>query len=144
MRKLMTKKKSDSEYLEESDRWDEMSLQQLMDIFDPVDDGPTSRRPPRKAISLRVDEEIIEGAKEMAWQLGLGYQTLFRLWLIEGFRRFKRREDNRIKRGAGERDLPPSRAAQRSSATSAAGRSRRPSLAPRPRSGRGVGSKSRG
>jgi len=84
----MSKKRTAESWLEESDRWDEMSLEELLAVSEPEDIKFVDRRP-RRAISLRVDEEVIEAAKHAAGELGLGYQTLFRMWVIDGLRRYR-------------------------------------------------------
>jgi len=80
-----------SPWLEESERWDRMSLEEILAASEPDDTKFVDRRP-RKAISLRVDEELILAAKRAADELGLGYQTLFRMWLIEGLKQYRRQK----------------------------------------------------
>ncbi len=36
---------------------------------------------PKKAISIRLTERMIAEGKQIAKDLGIGYQTLFRIWL---------------------------------------------------------------
>ena len=88
---MATKKEKATAWLEESDRWDRMSLQELIDASEPVEAKLIDRRP-RKSISLRVDQELILAAKRAADELGLGYQTLFRMWLIEGLKRYRQQQ----------------------------------------------------
>ena len=84
----MAKRKTKADWLRESDEWDKKSLEELIAESEPTDIKFIDRRP-RKAISLRIDEAIIKEAKTVADDMGLGYQTLFRMWLIEGLRRYR-------------------------------------------------------
>lgn len=125
-----------SSLMEESDWWDERSIEELIAMSEPDDeDSEFVDARPKKAISLRLTETMITEAKRIATELGLGYQTLFRMWLMDGLRRHHLRQlAERHRLGAPE-------------AKSAATRTRRPRHAaptPRPRSGRGVGSETRG
>jgi len=85
---MVTKRRTES-WLEESDRWDRMSLDEIMANSEPEDDIKFVDARPKKAISLRLNESLISAAKEAAKDLGIGYQTLFRMWLIEGLRRYR-------------------------------------------------------
>ena len=42
---------------------------------------------PKKPISLRIDEDLLELTKELARQHGLPYQAVIRVWIEEGLRR---------------------------------------------------------
>ena len=84
---MATRKKGES-WLEESARWDRMSVQELIDSSEPWDVKFIDARP-KKAISLRLTETLIAAGKEAAGELGIGYQTLFRMWLMEGLRRHR-------------------------------------------------------
>jgi predicted DNA binding CopG/RHH family protein len=105
----MTQRKSRSDWLKESDEWDKKSLEELIAESEPTDIRFIDRRP-KKAISLRVDEGLIEAGKRAAKEAGIGYQTLFRMWLVEGLRRHNRRaqEDDRSRRGTSTGDKAPS------------------------------------
>lgn len=94
--------KTKEQWLKESDDWDQFSLEELIEMSEPVDWQPVDRRP-KKAISIRLDEGMIDAGKRAANDLGLGYQTLFRMWLIEGLQRHRRRE-----LGERRRRSPPS------------------------------------
>ncbi len=85
-----TNKKKISSWMEESDRWDEMSVEAILAISEPDDDIKFIDARPKKAISIRLDEGVIDAGKQAARDMGLGYQTLFRMWLIEGLRRHHR------------------------------------------------------
>jgi predicted DNA binding CopG/RHH family protein len=82
------KKRTGRDWLKESDEWDKKPLDQLWADSEPVDFTPVDKRP-KKAISLRLDEPLIAAGKRAAEDVGVGYQTLFRMWLIEGLRRHK-------------------------------------------------------
>jgi predicted DNA binding CopG/RHH family protein len=85
----MPKRTAERDWLKESDEWDKKSLGQLLAESEPTDIRFVDRRP-KKAISLRVDEDLINAGKRAAGEVGVGYQTLFRMWLIEGLRRHQR------------------------------------------------------
>src|SRR3990172_8435136 len=90
----MAKRKTRADWLRESDEWDKKSLEELIAESEPTDIKFIDRRP-RKAISLRIDEAIIKEGKTAADGMGLGYQTLFRMWLIEGLRRHREQKSER-------------------------------------------------
>ena len=58
--------------------------------------GPIVDARPKKAISLRMDQETVEDLKELAHRKGIGYQTLMRMWVKERLER----EKGHTKRGA--------------------------------------------
>ena len=124
-----------SSLMEESDWWDSLSLEELIEISEPVDDAKFVDARPKKAISIRLTERMIADAKRIASELGIGYQTLFRMWLMEGLKRHRLRELKARRQPIASEPKPAATRALRSS---------RASPTPRPRSGRGVGSKSRG
>ncbi len=76
--------------VQESETWDRLSLEKLIEQSEPLDAVIVDRRKPKQTISMRVDPELIVAAKRIANQLGLGYQTLFRVWLMEGLSRYYR------------------------------------------------------
>ncbi|HVP05462.1 MAG TPA: CopG family antitoxin [Dehalococcoidia bacterium] len=80
--------KSKAEWLKESDYWDSLSFEELMAMSEPADWRPIDARP-KKSISLRLTESLIERGKEAAAEKGIGYQTLFRMWIIEGLTRHR-------------------------------------------------------
>jgi predicted DNA binding CopG/RHH family protein len=75
---------------EESDWWDQLSLEEIIAMSEPDDDDVkfVDARP-KKAISLRLTESLIDRGKDAAKEMGIGYQTLFRMWLMEGLRRHR-------------------------------------------------------
>ncbi len=79
--------KRDKELLAESDYWDSLSLEELIAMSEPDDDAPLIDKRPKKAISLRLTESLIERGKMAAAELGIGYQTLFRMWIMDGLKR---------------------------------------------------------
>jgi predicted DNA binding CopG/RHH family protein len=81
--------KKDKELLAESDYWDNLSLDELLAMSEPDEDVRLVDARPKKSISLRLTESLIERGKETAAEMGIGYQTLFRMWIIEGLKRHK-------------------------------------------------------
>ncbi len=77
---------------EESDFWDNVDLGEYWDEFEPVDEPIIDARPPKKPISLRLDPHVIDETKRIAGRYGLGYQSLLRVFILEGLARFRRRE----------------------------------------------------
>ena len=94
-----------SSLMEESDWWDERSIEELIAMSEPDDeDIKFVDARPKKAISIRLTENMIAEAKRVAEDLGLGYQTLFRMWLMEGLKRHRLRE---LKARRGPRSSGP-------------------------------------
>lgn len=76
------------DWLKLSDEIDAMSPEELWAGSKPEDIKFVDKRP-KKAISLRLTESLIERGKEAAAEMGIGYQTLFRMWIMEGLKRHK-------------------------------------------------------
>jgi predicted DNA binding CopG/RHH family protein len=125
--------KTQEQWLAESDYWDQFTLEELWEMSEPVDWRPIDARP-KKAISIRLTEKMIGDAKRIANELGIGYQTLFRMWLMDGLKRHRLRELKEQRRRLAPEPKP---------AATRAGRPRRASPTPRPRSGRGVSAQRR-
>lgn len=84
----MAKKRDAKDWLKESDYWDSISVEELWETSEPVEERLVDARP-KKQISLRLAESLIQRGKEVAAEKGMGYQTLFRMWIIEGLKRHK-------------------------------------------------------
>jgi len=111
----MGKRKTKSDWLRESDEWDKKSMEQMLAESEPTDIRFIDARP-KRAISIRLNEDMINEGKQAAKDLGLGYQTLFRMWLIEGLREHRRREideQRRRSRTSARKSSGVSRHAQR-------------------------------
>lgn len=76
-------------WLEESDYWDSLSPEELWAMSEPADDIKFVDKRPKKAISLRLTVSLIDRGKEAAAEMGIGYQTLFRMWITDGLKRHK-------------------------------------------------------
>ncbi|HSP56517.1 MAG TPA: CopG family antitoxin [Dehalococcoidia bacterium] len=86
---MVTKRQLTAEdWLKESDYWDSISVQELWETSEPIDEKLVDARP-KKAVSLRLTEGLIADAKKAAKEMGIGYQTLFRMWLMDGLRRHR-------------------------------------------------------
>lgn len=46
----------------------------------------------KQLLSIRLDPRYIEQAKQVAEAKGIGYQTLMRMWIVEGLEREKHRK----------------------------------------------------
>lgn len=77
---------------EESEFWDTHSVLDYLEDTEPVEEPFTDARPPKKPISIRFDQSLIEAAKRIARTKGIGYQTLLRMWAHEGLRQELRRQ----------------------------------------------------
>jgi len=73
---------------EEADFWETHSPLDFGDQFEEVKEPIVDRRGRKKGIYIRVDPEAIELARSIGADLGLGYQTLFRMWIMEGLGRY--------------------------------------------------------
>jgi len=106
-----TKRKAFSSLMEESDWWDQLSLEDLIAMSEPDDeDIKFVDARPKKAISLRLNESLIIEGKRIAGDLGIGYQTLFRMWLLEGLRHHRGRKRERaapVRRTGARKALTP-------------------------------------
>ncbi|MBI4320594.1 MAG: hypothetical protein HY675_19050 [Chloroflexi bacterium] len=59
------------------------------EFFDEMPEEPKQvqkARPGKQQIAIRIDVPILDKAKEIAKSKGIGYQTLMRMWIIEGIR----------------------------------------------------------
>lgn len=73
------------DWVEESDYWGSLSIEQLIEMSEPDEDVKFIDARPKKAISLRLTESLIQRGKEAASEMGNGYQ----MWIIEGLKRHK-------------------------------------------------------
>jgi len=72
---------------EEAEFWETHSPLEFPGEFEDVKEPIVDRRGRKKGIYIRIDPEAIELARNIGADLGLGYQTLFRMWIMEGLRR---------------------------------------------------------
>jgi predicted DNA binding CopG/RHH family protein len=77
---------------EESEFWDTHSILDYLEDTEPVEEPFTDARPPKKLVSIRFDQSLIDAAKRIARTKGVGYQTLLRMWAHEGLRQELRRQ----------------------------------------------------
>ncbi len=69
---------------EESEFWESHSPLDFPGEFEDVKGPIVDRRGRKKGIYIRIDPEAIELARNIGAELGVGYQTLFRMWIMEG------------------------------------------------------------
>lgn len=62
--------------------WDTHDLTDFWDELEVVNDA-VFEKSKKRTISLRLDQERIKFLKRLAHQLGLGYTSLIRSWIIE-------------------------------------------------------------
>jgi predicted DNA binding CopG/RHH family protein len=72
---------------EEAEFWETHSPLDFADQFEEVKEPIVDRRGRKKGIYIRVDPEVITAARSIGGHLGIGYQTLFRMWIMEGLSR---------------------------------------------------------
>lgn len=81
---------------EEAKFWDTHSLTDYLDELEPVDEVFTlapslaekiRERAKTRAISLRLPQWEIDGARRVAKKRGIGYQVLINAWIAEALRR---------------------------------------------------------
>lgn len=62
--------------------WDTHDVTEYWDQLKPVKEPFIDKRP-KKAISMRFDEDTLQKLKIIAESKGIGYQTLIRMWIKE-------------------------------------------------------------
>lgn len=68
---------------EEAAFWDNHDSTEFLDETEAVQVTFIDARKPKKQISLRMDQAIIDQLKIVASSKGLGYQTMIRMWVME-------------------------------------------------------------
>ena len=68
---------------EEAEFWDTHDSTEYLDDTEPVNMALVDNRPPKKQISLRLDQTAIKQLKVVAEGKGIGYQTMIRMWVME-------------------------------------------------------------
>jgi predicted DNA binding CopG/RHH family protein len=68
---------------EEAEFWDIHDSTEYLDDTEPINTFFIDSRPPKKQISLRLDEMAIKKLKVVAQDKGIGYQTMIRMWVME-------------------------------------------------------------
>jgi len=77
---------------EEAEFWETHSPLEFPGEFEEVEEPIIDRRGRKKGIYIRIAPEAIELARSIGADVGLGYQTLFRMWIMEGLSRQRERE----------------------------------------------------
>ena len=77
---------------EEAEFWETHSPLDFPGQFEDVKEPIVDRRGRKKGIYIRIAPEAIELARSIGGELGIGYQTLFRMWIMEGLSRQRERE----------------------------------------------------
>jgi hypothetical protein len=77
---------------EEAEFWETHSPLDFPGEFEEVKEPIVDRRARKKGIYIRIDHEAIELGRYIGAHLGIGYQTLFRMWIMEGLSRQTRGE----------------------------------------------------
>jgi predicted DNA binding CopG/RHH family protein len=79
----MTKLPEFASEQEESAFWDSHDSTDFLADTEPVDIKFVDARGPKKQISLRLDQGVIDNLKVIAAAKGVGYQTMIRMWVME-------------------------------------------------------------
>ena len=79
----MTKLPKFASEQEESEFWDSHDSTDFLAETEPVDMKFIDTRGPKKQISLRLDQGVIDNLKVIAAAKGVGYQTMIRMWVME-------------------------------------------------------------
>jgi predicted DNA binding CopG/RHH family protein len=72
---------------EEAQFWETHSPLDFPGEFEEVKEPIIDQRGRKKGIYIRIDPGAIEAARTIGADLGIGYQTLFRMWIMEGLSR---------------------------------------------------------
>ncbi|RLC60129.1 MAG: hypothetical protein DRI80_11380 [Chloroflexota bacterium] len=79
--------KSDAEAAAWFDTHDTASyMDDLEQVQERIQVTRTRKRPPRKAVGLRLRVDHLEAIKQVAERKGIPYQTLIQMWLVEKLR----------------------------------------------------------
>lgn len=90
----MTAKKKKRERLPDLDRmtdeevarfWDTYSFADFWDEFERVEE-PIFVKPPKKVVSLRLDQQMADLLEMLAREKDIAYTTLVRMWVVERLR----------------------------------------------------------
>ncbi|BCV20417.1 CopG family antitoxin [Moorella sp. Hama-1] len=84
---------------EEARFWDKEDTTEYLGEFEPVECQVTpeleqeiiQKKELKKPITLRLEPSQIEAVKRIAVRKGLPYQSLIRMWIVEGIQRSKAR-----------------------------------------------------
>jgi predicted DNA binding CopG/RHH family protein len=78
---------------EEAEFWETHSVSDYWDEFEPVKEeldpklkAQIKARANLKRVTLRLSQEQIAAAKRIAAEKGIPYQTLIRMWIVEGIK----------------------------------------------------------
>jgi predicted DNA binding CopG/RHH family protein len=111
-----TSQMTDEEILRESDKWDKLSIKDIASIWneaEATDIAFVDKRSPKKAVSIRIREDMIDETKQLAASLGIGYQALFKLWIAEGLGDWRSRY---ARRASPSRRRAPSKSRRKTTA----------------------------
>jgi len=61
-------------------------MDDLEQVQERIQVARTKKRPPRKAVGLRLRVDHLEAIKQVAERKGIPYQTLIQMWLVEKLR----------------------------------------------------------
>ena len=90
----MTAKKKKRERLPDLDRmtdeevaqfWDTYSFVEFWDEFERVEE-PIFVKPPKKVVSVRLDQQVTDLLEMLAREKDIAYTTLVRMWVVERLR----------------------------------------------------------
>jgi len=74
-----------------ADFWEDLEEpEKKIELSEELKQKILKRRETKKLLTIRLNEEHIESAKKIARQKAIGYQTLMRMWIVEGINKEKR------------------------------------------------------
>jgi hypothetical protein len=65
--------------------WDTHSFADYWDEFERVEE-PIFIKPPKKVVSLRLDQQVVDLLEMLAREKDIAYTTLVRMWVVERLR----------------------------------------------------------
>ncbi len=71
---------------EEADFWDSHDSAEFEDEFVEVEDVRFVKATPKKALTVRLEEQTLDDLKKIAKEKGIGPSTLARMWILERLR----------------------------------------------------------
>jgi len=73
-------------YKEEAEWWDKHDFTEFWDELDDVDIVVDLKKPKEDALVVRLQKDVKERLKKIAYRKGLNVSTLARMWLLERLR----------------------------------------------------------
>ena len=82
--------------------WDDTEEAPSFELSEELSTQIQGRRQKKRLLTMQIGQREIDVAKAIAQEKGIGYQTLMRMWIIEGIQR----EQNRNESSSSSHSLP--------------------------------------